>query len=432
MTVLIAGAGIGGLTLALSLRQVGLRFRIFEAMPEIRALGVGINLQPAAVRELVDLGLGADLERLGLPLQEVAYYSRHGQWIWTETRGGGLGGGYHWPQYAIHRGALQMLLLRRLQALCGADVVETGRAVTGWTATPDGLDIGFETALGGRLPGTVSGTVLVAADGINSALRRALYPKEKAALWGGATLWRGVSEGPALLGGATMVLAGDRQAKFQIYPIPEAGAARGAMAAGGVATGGRVQLSWIATLRQPQQRDWPAQDWNRRALIGDVLPGFDQWRFDWLDVPAVIRAAKAIWEFPMLDRDPLPQWSFGNVTLLGDAAHAMYPNGSNGASQSILDARYLARELREHGVGQAALESYDQLRREVMNALLLMHRKDGPDAILDIVGQRAPQGFEDIETVMPRAERQAFADRYRKVAGMDIRGLNSPGSVFRP
>lgn len=410
MTVLIAGAGIGGLTLALSLQQVGIPFRIFEAVREIRPLGVGINLQPHATRELIEMGLEDGLDLVGLRTEEVAYFSRQGDLIWSEPRG--MRAGYKWPQYSIHRGGLQMLLLRSLQEKCGLDVVEMGRAVTGWTATRDGVEVALEDRKDGRGLGTVSGAMLVAADGINSVLRKALYPDEGPACWGGTMMWRGVTRGPKFLTGRSMAMAGEKRRKFVVYPIED------------THEGGSL-LNWIADLTMPEDYQWRQQDWNRPGKIEDFLPEFADWDFGWLNVPEVIRNADAIFEFPMVDRDPLPRWSFENMTLLGDAAHAMYPIGSNGASQGIIDARILARELRDNGVGQAALQSYDDIRRETVNAVVLKNRGDGPDKILDIVAERAPDGFSDIETVMPLSERQAFADGYKKVAGMDIETLNA-------
>ena len=410
MTVLIAGAGIGGLTLALSLHQVGIPFRIFEAVREIKPLGVGINLQAHATRELVELGLEDGLDNIGLRTQEVAYFSRQGDLIWSEARG--LRAGYNWPQYSIHRGGLQMLLLRSLQIRCGKDVVEMGTAVTDWKNVRQGVEIMFEDRGSGGVIGTAAGSVLVAADGINSVLRAGQYPDEGPACWGGTMMWRGVTKGPRFLTGRSMAMAGEKRRKFVVYPI------------GDTEDGGSL-LNWIADLTMPVDYQWRQQDWNRAGKVEDFLPEFADWSFDWLDVPQVIRDAKAIYEFPMVDRNPLPQWSFGPMSLLGDAAHAMYPIGSNGASQGIIDARILARELRDKGVGEDALQSYEDIRREAVNAVVLTNRGDGPDKILDIVSERAPDGFEDIEAVLPLKERERFADNYKKVAGMDIKALNA-------
>ncbi|MEL6518487.1 MAG: flavin-dependent oxidoreductase [Pseudomonadota bacterium] len=409
MTVLIAGAGITGLTLGLSLHQVGIPFRIFEAVREVRPLGVGINLQPHAVRELFELGLEAHLDQVGLRTEEVAYFSQHGQLIWREPRG--VLAGYNWPQFSLNRGGLQMLLYRAVRARCG-EVIETGSTVTGWSEIGAGIEITLTDRKTGQGRGTATGNVLIGADGINSATRAALYPGEGPAQWGGTMMWRGVTYGPRFLTGRSVTMTGRKDVKFVAYPIGET-------------DDGLSEINWIADLTMPADYDWRQQDWNREGVLEEFLPHFADWSFDWLDVPATIRGAARVFEYPMVDRNPLPRWSHGRVTLLGDAAHAMYPIGSNGASQGILDARILARELRGRGLGPDALDAYDDARRADVNALVLANRGDGPDKILDIVAERAPDGFDDINTVMPLAERQTFADGYKQVAGMDIAALNA-------
>lgn len=414
MTVLIAGAGIAGLTLGLSLHQVGIPFHIYETVEDIRPLGVGINLQSLASRELFELGLEEALDKIGLRTEEVGYFNAYGQEIWSEARG--TMAGNIWPQYSIHRGGLQMALLEALIARAGADVLSMGATVSAWQAVGDGVEI----TLSNRKTGTTStesGAILIAADGINSGLRAGFYPDEGPAVWGGTMMWRGITKGPSFLTGRSMVMAGDRDCKFVCYPIAD------------TEEGGSL-INWIADLTLPADYDWLSQDWNRKGDRADFAHYFKGMDFDWLDIPKLISEADGIWEFPMVDRNPLPQWSFGPVTLLGDAAHAMYPIGSNGATQAIIDARILTRELRKHGVGQGALQAYDDVRREAVNAVVLANRSDGPDKILDIVAERAPDGFVDIETVMPLLERQEFADRYKTVTGMTIGDLNNRPAIL--
>ncbi len=422
MTILIAGAGIAGLTLGLSLHQVGISFKIFEAVEQLRPLGVGINLQPMAARELFDLGLEPALDKIGLRTEEVGYFNAKGQEIWREPRG--LMAGNLWPQYSLHRGGLQMALLDALIERAGPDVLQMGAAVNGWRAFSEGGREGVEISLTsrktGQIIGTESGAVLVAADGINSGLRAGFYPSEGPAIWGGTMMWRGITRGPRFLSGRSMAVIGSKACKFVCYPIADTA---------DTADGGSL-INWIADLELPADYDWRAQDWNRSARRGDFAHHFDGWRFDWIDIPAIIAGADGIWEFPMVDRNPLERWSFGRVTLLGDAAHAMYPIGSNGASQGILDARILARELRGYGVGPAALTAYDDIRRAAVNAVVLANRGDGPDGILDIVAKRAPDGFDHIESVMPLPERQDFADRYKMVAGMSVDELNKRPAIL--
>ena len=415
MTVLIAGAGIAGLTLGLSLHQVGIRFHIFEAVRDIRPLGVGINLQSMATRELFELGLSHALDKVGLRTREVGYFNRQGQEIWREPRG--TYAGNTWPQYSIHRGGLQMALLDALIERAGPDVLTMGAAVTDWREVDGGVEVTLTNRKTDTVTGTATGDVLIAADGINSVLRAGFYPDEGPAVWGGTMMWRGVTRGPRFLTGRSMAMVGNKACKFVCYPI------------GDTEDGGSL-INWIADLALPADYDWLSQDWNRTGNRADFAHRFEGWKFDWIDIPKIIAEADGIWEFPMVDRNPLPQWSFGPVTLLGDAAHAMYPIGSNGASQGIIDARILARELRDHGVGPGALQSYDDIRREAVNAVVLANRGDGPDKILDIVADRAPDGFDDIETVMPLVERQAFADRYKAVTGMTIDQLNKRPAII--
>ncbi len=414
MTVLIAGAGIGGLTLGLSLHQLGIPFHIYEAVREIRPLGVGINVQPHAIRELYDLDLEAALEATGLRTREVAYFSAQGGLIWSEPRG--TFAGYNWPQYSIHRGDMQMLLHDALVARAGADVITSGSAVLDWAKIPEGVEITLGDRTTGQASGTARGRVFVAADGINSRARAKLFPDEGGAHWGGIMMWRGVTRGPKFLTGRSMAMAGKKDCKFVCYPIEEY-------------DDGTCLINWIADRRMPKDYKWREQDWNRAGNTADFAPAFADWRFDWLDIPSVIAKADHIFEYPMVDRNPLPAWTHGPMTLLGDAAHAMYPIGSNGASQAILDARILARELRDHHEGRAALEAYDDVRREKVNALVLANRGDGPDKVLDVVAERAPDGFGDISEVMSRDELEEVAGGYKKLAGMDVESLNARGPL---
>ncbi|MFI6604179.1 flavin-dependent oxidoreductase [Nonomuraea sp. NPDC050536] len=392
MRILIVGGGIGGLAAALSLHAAGFtEITVTESVEEIRPLGVGINLLPHAVRELTELGLGEQLEETGRATAELTYFDRHGGLIWSEPRG--LAAGYHWPQFSIHRGELQMLLLREVEAR-GVPVL-TGRRLTRFDEAEaefaDGSTLGFD--------------LLVGADGIRSTVRAWLYPDEGPPPWNGLVLWRGTTNAQPFLSGRSMIMAGDGERKFVAYPIKDG------------------LINWIAE-RPVVGEAADRGDWNRRVPAQEILPHFEQWRFDWLDVPGLIAGAEAIYEYPMVDRDPLPRWTYGRVTLLGDAAHAMYPIGSNGASQAILDARALAFHLaRSSDVGHA-LPAYEQDRREPTTALCLANRQMGPEIVMKLVHERAPDGFTDIEQVLPRAEREAIAASYKRLAGFHPDLLN--------
>jgi 2-polyprenyl-6-methoxyphenol hydroxylase-like FAD-dependent oxidoreductase len=406
--VLIAGAGPGGLCLALALHQRGIPAQVYEAVPEIRPLGVGINLLPHAVRVLDALGLTPDLDALGIPTAELRYYSKRGQLIWAEPRG--LAAGYAFPQYSLHRGLLQMLLLEAVRTRLGAGNLHLGAALERWDEQPGGVRAQFRTRAGAVHEAV--GRCLVAADGIHSAARRALYRHEGAPRFSGRILWRAVAEGAPFLGGRTMIMAGHQAQKFVCYPISRPHERRGA-----------ALLNWVAELSLPDGAP-PPQDWNRQVPKERFLGDFAAWRFDWLDVPALIERAEAIYEYPLVDRDPLPRWSHGRVTLLGDAAHPMYPIGSNGASQAILDAACLAEQLAAEPDVETALAAYDSIRRPATAQIVHMNRANGPEQVMQLAEERAPEGFDDIHSVIPREELEAIAARYKQAAGFTLQDVN--------
>lgn len=412
MTVLIAGGGIGGLTLALSLHQVGIPCRVFESVPELKPLGVGINVLPHAVRELIELGLIDQLSAFGVATAELAYFSKRGKPIWSEPRG--LAAGYKWPQFSIHRGVLQQILYDATLDRLGADSVLTSHHLRDWQETGNGVRATFIDRATGKTAGSYDGALLIAADGIHSAVREKLYPNEGPPLWNGRILWRGITEADAFLTGRTMIMAGHESLKFVCYPISNAPLANG-----------KHLINWVAErLLDPDYR-WRREDYNRTAKRDEFLPWFEDWRFDWLDVPGLIRNCKHAYEYPLVDRDPLDQWSFGRVTLMGDAAHPMYPIGSNGASQAILDARVLTRELLAHGQAPAALAAYEAERRPATSDLVRLNRQNGPEQVMQLVEERAPDGFGTVTEVLSQQELEDIAANYKRVAGFQVDALNA-------
>ena len=394
MQVAVIGAGIGGLAAALSLHRAGIAVDVYEAVPELRPLGVGINLLPHAVRELTELGLADSIAGHAIATERLIYANRFGQEIWSEARG--LAAGYRWPQFSIHRGTLQMLLYRAVCERIGAGHVHLGRKIASALPQAD---------------------LVVAADGIHSAVRARFYPDEGPPKWNCRVLWRGVTEGPPYLGGASMVMAGHENQKFVCYPIDPQARARG-----------RSLINWISELKIEGGGEWRREDWNRPGVLADFLPHFESWQFGWLDVPAIIRGASQIFEYPMVDRDPLPRWTHRNVTLLGDAAHPMYPIGSNGASQAILDARQLAFELSRADIA-TALARYEDSRRPATTKIVLMNRGNGPEQVMQMVHERAPNGFADVHDAIARNELEAVAANYKKAAGFDCDALNARASL---
>ncbi|MEQ8481255.1 MAG: flavin-dependent oxidoreductase [Hoeflea sp.] len=409
MTILVAGAGIAGLTFALTCHQIGARVRIFEQVDEIRPLGVGINLQPHAIRELVELGLESELEAVGIRTREVAYYSKHGRLIWSETRG--LEAGYNWPQLSVHRGQLQLMLLRAVRKRLGADAVQTGWKACGFSQRQDEVVLQLENRAGDTR--TERGSLLVAADGIHSAIRARMNPGEGPPVWGGAVLWRATSRAKPFLTGASMAMIGHEWQKFVTYPISPADPETGLS-----------EINWVAELKKKPDAAWNREDWNRPGRLEDFLPSFESWRFDWLDVPELIRGARRIYEYPMVDRDPLPGWGQGRVTLMGDAAHPMYPIGSNGASQAILDARVLGKTIVAHGLSEAALIAYEDERRPATEKIVVANRGNGPDQIMQVIEEKCQGMFDVVTDVMSREELEDHAARYKALAGFDRETLN--------
>jgi 5-methylphenazine-1-carboxylate 1-monooxygenase len=397
--VLVIGGGIGGLTLALCLHEHGIACRVFEQAPAFRPLGVGINILPHASAELARLGLADALARVSVLTREAVFYNRFGQLIYREPLG--RYAGYMHPQYSIHRARVHEVLHRAVIERLGHDAVVTGAACT--HVTQDGLSVTAHFA-GGIT--SARGDALVACDGLHSVVRKQLHPDEGAPLYSGVNMWRGVTVWPRILSGASMIRAGWlATGKMVIYPIAD-----------DVDGEGRQLVNWVAEIETPQHT---TRDWNRRGELNDFIGAFADWQFDWLDVPAMIRAADSILEFPMVDQEPLPFWTSGRVTLLGDAAHPMYPRGSNGAGQAILDARALADALASHDSVETALAAYESLRLPFTANVVRMNRTNPPDAILREVWQRTgDKPFAAIDDVVSREELAALSEGYKRAAGM--------------
>ncbi|VTU15807.1 3-hydroxybenzoate 6-hydroxylase 1 [Variovorax sp. PBL-H6] len=413
--VIILGAGIGGLSLALSLHQAGIPCRIYEAVPELKPLGVGINLLPHAARELGELGLLPALDAVGVRTQEAVFFNSHGQLVFREAAG--TAAGYDWPQYSIHRGDLHTVLLDAVRERLGADSVVCGHRCVGVEQDEHAVVARFIAPDGAALP-PVRAALAVGCDGIHSVLRKQLYPNEGAPRYSGVNMWRGTAKHKPFLSGASMVRAGWLdQGKMVIYPIRD-----------NVDGEGNQLVNWVAEIHAPQ----PAlQDWSRAGRLEDFMPAFERWHFDWLDIPALIRSSDSILEYPMVDQDPLPRWTHGRLTLLGDAAHPMVPRGSNGAGQAIIDARYLAGTLKRLGVGTAALEDYDRVRVQATTNVVLTNRSNPPDTILREVFQRSGgKRFERLEDIVSTAELQAISDNYKRVAGYDPASLKARPSFL--
>jgi len=404
----IIGAGIGGLATALSLHEVGVRVDVFDSASELRPLGVGINLLPHAVRELDALGLLQELRAHAVAPSVLVYCTKRGEEIWREPRG--MAAGYSWPQLSLHRGVLQEVLRGAVVERLGAEALHLGRRLV----RIGGSD---ETPVAEFDDGEVDVDLIVAADGIHSAARAQRYPDEGRFLWNGSLLWRGIAEVEPVLDGRSMIWAGHPEQKFVGYPIADL-------------PGGTQRFNFIAELRRPDSDLARSEDWNRRGSLDDFLPQFKGWDFGWLNVPGIVEAAPETFLFPMVDREPIPQWTFGRSTLLGDAAHPMYPIGSNGASQAILDARVLAGCLNRHGKNvDEALRRYEATRRPATAAIVQANRGLGPELPMHLVEERAPDGFADIADVITPEEIAEVTERYRTTAGFSLSALQRGTSL---
>ncbi len=398
MRVLIAGGGVGGLTLALSLHERGIPCTVFEAAERIRPLGVGINTLPHAIRELAALGLLPALDAVAVRTRELRYLNRFGQEIWVEPRG--TWAGHDVPQFSIHRGHLHEVLWKAAQERLGQGALVTGARLAGVAQDEAGVTAHLADGRSAR------GDVLIGADGIHSVLRATLHPDDGGIRWNGIQMWRGAIDWPEFEGGDTMIVAGDMTEKLVLYPIAPG------------ATPGTRLTNWVvcAQIGDPTRPPPRREDWSRAGRLEEVLPHVARFRIPILDVEALVRATPEFWEYPMCDRDPLPFWTRGRVTLLGDAAHPMYPVGSNGASQAVLDARSLAALL-AGGDPVAALAGYEAERLPKTAEIVRSNRKGGPERVVDVVSERAPDGFTRIEDVIAVEELAAIAGGYARMAG---------------
>lgn len=412
MKIIIIGAGIGGLTVALCLHKAGFEVKVFESTKDLKPLGVGINTLPHSVRVLTNLGLAKDIAQKAIETSDLVYFNKYGQQFWTEPRG--KFAGYKWPQYSIHRGTLQMILFDEVKERLGENALMTNYHLASFSQDENQVTANFINKETGEKIHQETADVLIGADGINSVVRQQLYPNEGPPVYSQNILYRGTTIMKPFLNGKSMVMIGHMGQKMVVYPIhPEADA------------DGNVLINWVANLREPQKAAIAERDWNRETDKHRLVDIYKNWKFDWINVPAMIEGAKAVYEFPMSDRDPLEKWTFGRVTLLGDAAHPMYPIGSNGASQAILDADCLTDCLNKTTNVVEALKNYDAIRCPATSKVVLQNRAKGPDQIMDMMEDWFPDGFKEEE--IPHEALEKVMDNYKKVAGFDIETLNKMG-----
>lgn len=416
--VLIAGGGIGGLALALTLHQIGVPCTVFESVRELKPLGVGINIQPNAIRELEELGISeADLDAVGIPANEWALVGLNGREIYSEPRG--KLAGYNWHQYAVHRGAFHLMLYRKVVERLGQDAVKLGHKVTGYRKESDGSVTAIvELADGGT--SEFSGRLLFGADGIHSSVRAQMHPEQPPIHWGGTIMWRGTARAVPIRTGSSFVGLGTSRHRVVLYPISRPD------------ENGLADINWIAEQTYDNSHDWTKSGWFRSVEMTEFAHEFDGFVYDWLNLPELLAQSDVAYENPMIDRDPLPTWVDGPVALLGDAAHPMYPTGSNGASQAIMDSRFIGREMLAHGVTPAALRSFDDQFCGPIGQVAMRNRGSGPFGLLELVEERCGGVFEDIDDVAPAKERAAFMLAYQQAAGFARDTLNNAPSIIQP
>jgi 2-polyprenyl-6-methoxyphenol hydroxylase-like FAD-dependent oxidoreductase len=404
MTIIVAGAGIGGLTTALMLNARGLDVVVYEAAREVREVGVGINVLPHAIKELAELELLPALDAVGVRTRKLSYLTKQGQEVWSELRG--THAGHEVPQFSIHRGRLQKVIYDAVLERLGPSRVRTGRRLEGFVQDDGGVSAHFSDSLMGGAGETCRGEVLICADGIHSVGRRVFYPNEGSPSWQGVVMWRGATEWPVWEDGETMAIGGGLGGKFVLYPIAPA-------------VKGKQLMNWVVNIRVKDgaMSPPPPDSWSRQASLAQVLPHALRFHVPGMDIGGLVKKTPAIFEYPMADRDPLPRWTFGRVTLLGDAAHPMYPVGSNGASQAILDARCLADNMARAEHPRAALWAYEKERLPKTAEVVRTNRLGGPERVIDEVEKRAPAGFKDVEKVLCLADRKAIVGGYASMAG---------------
>lgn len=410
MKAIIVGGGIGGLTTALMLRARGLDCELYEQSETIRELGVGINTLPHAIRELTGLGLLDRLDEVAVRTDELYYLTRRGQEVWREKRG--LDAGYDVPQFSIHRGRLQSVIHRAVVERLGEGAVHTGCRLGAFSQDEGGVTAHFFDRHGSHTT-TARGDVLIGADGIHSFVRRTLFPDEGPPCWNGLMLWRGATDWPVFLTGSSMIVAGGLNAKAVIYPIAE-----------GSSPANRL-TNWAVLVRIGDANTPPPrrEDWSRPGKREELMPHVAGFNIPQVDLAALIGATPEFWEYPCCDRDPLPYWTSGRVTLLGDAAHPMYPVGSNGASQAILDARSLADALASAEHPRQALLAYERKRLPMTAEIVASNRRGGPEGVIDAVEQLAPQGFTDVNAILSFEARESIVRGYAAKAGFAARVL---------
>ena len=404
--VAIIGGGIGGLATALYLHQANVRCQVYESADNFTQLGVGINLMSHAIRALGDLGLVEAVGKVAVEPEWRRYYNHHGQLIHRELTG--RFAGYQWPHYSVHRGDLHEILLRAVHDRLGADTVHMCHRFTKLTQDQRGVTLHWADPHGEPLPPTTA-TIAIGCDGVNSSVRRQFYPDEGRLAFGGINMWRGSSVYRPIVDGKSVILAGSmKYGKLVIYPMrtyPD----------------GSQLINGNGEVRSEAAGP---NAWNKSGNVEDFIWRYKDSSIEWVDFADLVSHADMVLEYPMVDRDPVERWTFDRVTLLGDAAHPMYPRSGNGAAQSILDAQCVARLIASLPPVEA-LATFQKERLEVVNKIVVSSRSSPPDLIIETVEKRTNgEPFEKLDDVISSAELQGIIDNFHRLTGSTLAAVN--------
>lgn len=404
MRISIIGGGIAGLSFALGLQQKGIDCEVFEGVAEVKEIGVGITLLPHAMKELAAVGVQAQIEAEGIENLESVFYTRHGQYVYREARG--RHAGYSLPEIGIHRGKLHRILFNEVVSRLGAERVHTGHRCSGFAQDDSGVTLNFDLADGSQRQ--VRSELVVACDGVNSTVRKQMHPSDKVC-FGGINTWRGVSiHKPILTGKSYLRIGTVEHGKMVIYPIQD-----------NVDGNGNQLVNWVAELQRP---DAAMNDWNQPGDMQVCADIFKDWKFPFLDVPAMILKSEKVLEYPMVDKDALPFWTQGRVTLMGDAAHPMYPRGSNGSAQALIDARTLVDCLVHNESPLQALQQYESMRLPPTAKVVQTNRTVPPDFIIMKADELSHgQPFKHIDDLISQEELRQISENYKQIAGFALK-----------
>ncbi len=422
LDIAIIGAGPCGLATALRLHQRGFTPKIYESVAELKPLGVGIDTKVYGTKEIDELGLLKQFRAISVDAQESIFYNQHGQELYAELCGVHMG--YLHEQRFVHRGRLQMLFYATVLERLGADSVVMGARCTGYLqADDDRVTVNLEHTDG--TSSQVTADIVIATDGIKSAVRTQMHPESGSPKYSGITMWRGVTLREPFKTGGTILHIGDpRVSSMIIYPIAD-----------DYEGTGKTLVNWVVEA----VRDETIEDWNQKGGVDEILHYYDACKLPFLDVQELMQDAREVYLMPLIDHDPLDSWVDGRVVLAGDAAHAMYPRGGNGWCQALVDGGVIAEKLATMDDPHEALKAFEAQRLEGVNRIVMANRGEGYEVIRRIVAERTDgQPFTNVEDILPLAEADAIFSKYHALVGQprpgheagETTGFRSPDALL--